>query len=668
MARLCADGPSDGQLLERFADHRDEAAFEALLLRHGPMVWNVCNRVLGNASDADDAFQATFLVLLRKARSIARRDSVGSWLHGVAYRVALDARARAVRRRTHEREGATMPTEEHRADATWTEVRRVLDEELRRLPEKYRAPLVLCYLEGKTNDEAAEQLGCSRGTIAGRLSRARDLLRGRLTRRGVTLTSTALGAILTENAASALVPAALLHATEKAMATGGVSASAVALAEGVIRTMFVTKLKVLGLIAVLLLLSGGAGWFWHQAQGNPPSPDTVSPEVPKQRVPADERDDRLALVKGNTQFAFDLYAQLRQTEGNVVYSPYSISTALAMTRAGARGKTAEEMDKVLHFDLSQEQLHPAAGALVRDLTAAPKGKERNYQLYVANALWGQENYGFLNEFLTLTRKQYDADLTEVDFINAREEARKTINSAVEKQTQDKVKDLLKEPHLTPRTRLVLTNAVYFKAEWETKFDRGSTAERPFQLTAERRVKVPTMFQAARTGYLDSDTFQLVELPYAGKDLSMLVLLPKKVDGLAEVEKTLTADKLTEWQGKLRETRLSVFLPKFKVTSDFELAKVLKAMGMKQAFDEQKADFTGMYKGSERLYIQEVVHKTFTDVNEEGTEAAGATAVILGPGAPAPDVNFHADHPFVFLVRENRSGSVLFVGRVVDPTK
>jgi serpin B len=676
-----AGDPTDGSLLTRFADRRDEAAFELLLLRHGPMVWNVCRRVLGSAGDADDAFQATFLVLVRKAGSIAKRDSVASWLHGVARRIALDARAAAARRRAHERRGAAMPTEGLPADAARAEVRRVLDEELSRLPEKYRAPLVLCYLEGRTNDEAAGQLGCSRGTIAGRLARARDLLRGRLARRGLALTAAAVATALAE-AAPAPLPAGLLTTTLKAAAaytaaTAVASPTAVALAEGALRAMFLSKLKVAAAVAAaVVLLGAGAGWLWPRAEAEPAPPDP-QPAAP---APADDpararvadpdraKKDRPALVEGNTRFACDLYARLRESAGNVVYSPYSISTALAMTRAGARGQTAEEMDRVLHFGLPQERLHPAAGALARALGGADSRK-RSYQLTVAHALWGQKNYGFLDEFLTLTRTHYGAALTEVDFINARQEARKTINAAVAKQTQGKVKDLLQPEHLKPITRLVLTNAVYFKAEWDSKFARETTQSLAFRVSAERKVDVPTMTQTAMFNYLEGDTFQLLELPYAGKELSMLVLLPRKANGLAELEKSLAQEKLAEWQGKMRPATVVVFLPKFKSTGSFQLKPVLWAMGMERAFDMERADFSGMDGGSGPLFIQDVIHKTFVDVNEEGTEAAGATAVVIGLGGVPPEgATFRADHPFVFWVRDNRSGSVLFAGRVADPTK
>jgi serpin B len=677
-------GPTDGQFLERFALHSDEAAFEALVQRHAPMVWNVCRRVLGNPADADDAFQATFLVLVRKAGSIAHRDSAASWLHAVAFHIALNARSAAARRRLHERQEAAMAATEPSADAVWSDVRRVLDEELDRLPEKYRAPLVLCYLEGKTNDEAADQLGWTRGTVAGRLSRARDLLRGRLARRGLALSSAALAATLSENAASATVPVALSHLPWKAAhgyaaARQAAPAAAAALAEGALYTMFFHRLKIAALfLAALAVMAAGAGWFWQQAlaaPANPPPPQkTVQPPPQVKPLvlnndPAQAKADRPALVQGNNAFACDLYDELRQTPGNFVYSPYSISTALGMTYAGARGTTADEMAKVLHFTLPQERLHPAAGALARDLAGETAAKKRKYHLQLANALWGQKDLAFRDDFITLTRTSYGAGLYKVDFINARDDARREINDWVARETKDKIKDLLQDGHLSPATRLVLTNAIYFKADWVVKFDTNWTKAKPFQVAADKKVDAQMMSQRSHLNHLDGGTFQMLELPYEGKEVSMLVLLPKKADGLPELEKALTAEQLAAWHGKLKQIDVQIHLPKFKMTSAFELKKALSRMGMPTAFQFPGANFSGI-TGEPSLFISQVVHKTMIDVNEEGTEAAGATAVVMDTGGEPPPnpVRFDADHPFVFLVRDNASGSILFVGRVADPTR
>jgi serine protease inhibitor len=418
------------------------------------------------------------------------------------------------------------------------------------------------------------------------------------------------------------------------------------------------------LLSVVLMGHSAVAESWNANRETPTMPKAFA--VEDDQVAAE--DDRLTLVKGNTAFACDLYEKLRREDGNVVYSPFSLSAALAMTYAGGRGETAEQMAKMLHFTLPPERLHTAAGALIRDLASRDDGKRRRYQLHVANAIWGQKNYGFLDDFRTLTRDKYGASLTEVDFLKAREQARKTINGWVEQQTQDKIRDLLQANHLTSDMRLVLTNAIYFKADWEVKFFKSATTEQPFQVTEERKVDVPMMDRTGRVPYLDGGTFQMVDLPYTRNELSMLVLLPTKVDGLQELEKSLTADKLAEWHGKLKQTETQVLLPRFKVTGTFELSKVLTEMGMGLPFGP-RADLSGMNGGREPLQISAVVHQTFVDVNEEGTEAAAATAVsVARAGLPMKSVTFRADHPFVFLIRDNRSGSIMFLGRVLDPTR
>jgi serpin B len=372
--------------------------------------------------------------------------------------------------------------------------------------------------------------------------------------------------------------------------------------------------------------------------------------------------DKAEAVQGNNAFALDLYAKLRSQEGNLFVSPASISTALAMTYAGARGPTADEMAKTLHFTLAPDRLHPALGALLHDLHG--DGKSRGYRLAIANALWAQKGQPFLPPYLQLTRQCYGANLQEVDFAGATEEARRTINAWVEKQTQDKIKDLLQQGVLDSTTRLVLTNAIYFKGDWQEPFKKDQTRDAPFQLSSTEKVNVPLMNRTGEFNYLEGDNFQALELPYAGKDLSMVVLLPKKVDGLADVEKTLTAEKLASALAKLRHEEVVVSLPRFQVTSEFSLKGTLAAMGMPLAFSD-KADFSGM-DGKEDLFLSAVVHKAFVDVNEEGTEAAAATGVVIAwKSLPARQV-FRADHPFLFLIRDRRSGSILFLGRLVKP--
>jgi serpin B len=378
------------------------------------------------------------------------------------------------------------------------------------------------------------------------------------------------------------------------------------------------------------------------------------------KAPADTK----AVVKGNTEFALALYRQLRGQKGNLFISPYSISTALAMTYAGARGQTAEEMARALNFPSGHQRLHTAFAKLLVDLNG--DGKKRGYQLSVANALWGQKNFGFLPDFLNLTRDSYGAGLNEVDFQGATEEARKTINAWVEKQTQDKIKDLLQPGVLNASTCLVLTNAIYFKGFWDSQFNKKATQQRPFHLQGGESVKVPLMYQKGKFRYLDGGDFQALELPYQGKDLSMVILLPKKADGLAALEEKLTASNLAGWLGRLHRDEVHVTLPRFKMIREFRLRGALAALGMRRAFAPGQADFTGMSGSGRKLFVSEVIHKAFVDVNEEGTEAAAATAVIVKKEAAAEPTVFRADHPFLFLIQDLRTGSVLFLGRLTNP--
>ena len=384
---------------------------------------------------------------------------------------------------------------------------------------------------------------------------------------------------------------------------------------------------------------------------------------------SEPQDGMQAVVEGNTEFAFDLYEKLKDDSkikkagGNLFFSPYSISTALAMTWAGARGMTEKQMAEVLHFTLPKTQLHKAFGSLEKKLNEA--GQEGRYQLSVANALWGQAGYNFLDEFLELTEKSYGAGLKEVDFVTQAEKVRLIINAWVEEKTQEKIKDLIKRGVLDRLTRLVLTNAIYFKGDWLNQFDKKRTRDEPFKLKRREQVKVPMMHIKERFKYWADDKLQVLQLPYKGEELSMVILLPVKEDGLSDMEKSLTSESLEKWLKGLRKQEIMVALPKFKMTTDFELAEYLKKMGMPDAFGGN-ADFSGM-TGDKSLFISAVIHKAFVAVDEEGTEAAAATAVIMGrTSVSAPPKVFRADHPFLFIIKDKRSQSILFMGRVMNP--
>jgi serpin B len=383
---------------------------------------------------------------------------------------------------------------------------------------------------------------------------------------------------------------------------------------------------------------------------------------------AADRPDAAKLVAGNTAFGCELYGELKSEAGNLFLSPFSISTALGMAAAGARGKTREEMDRVLHLP---EGAPAAFGAVLKSLNDEPDAKKRGFTLATANALWAQKGYPWKAEYKKLVAADYGAGLFDVDFQGQPEASRGTINAWVEKETRDKIKDLLPQGSVTPMTRLVLTNAIYFKGDWADKFKKENTKDAPFTLSDGKKAEAVLMHRVGGFQYAETDAYQVLDLPYAGKRVSMTVILPRKPDGLPAVEKELSGEKLAAvLKGLHFERTVHVHLPKFKVEKRFTLNKPLKDMGMKAAFTAA-ADFGGMHDGGENLAISAVLHKAFVDVNEEGTEAAAATGVVIAPtAAPVPrqPKYFRADRPFLYLIRDHQTGSVLFLGRLTEPAK
>jgi serpin B len=378
-------------------------------------------------------------------------------------------------------------------------------------------------------------------------------------------------------------------------------------------------------------------------------------------------NDIASLAGGNTAFALDLYARLKTADGNLFFSPYSISTCLAMTYAGARGDTEAQMAQTLRFDTNQLQLAASFGELQKQLNN--EQEKKGMELNIANGLWAQNDHPFLTAFLDVAKQSYGANLKQADFRTRSETARMEINDWVDHKTKGKITDLIQPGVLGPATRLVLVNAIYFKGSWTREFDKHSTTKAPFTVTPNQKPEVPLMNLTADFKYAEVDGLQLLELPYVGDDLSMIVLLPRELDGLKGMEDLLNTQTLDLWLAQAREQKVAVFLPKFKLSAQFSLAKPLAEMGMTDAFSPN-ANFSGM-DGERDLFISAVVHKAFVDVNEEGTEAAAATGVVMRMNAvmmPRPTPIFRADHPFIFLIRDNHSGSVLFLGRLVDPTR
>ena len=385
--------------------------------------------------------------------------------------------------------------------------------------------------------------------------------------------------------------------------------------------------------------------------------------------------EAVPVVTGNTAFACDLYGRLSGGDGNLFLSPHSISACLGMTRAGAAGATAVQMDEVFHFPADGlgagfKALDSALAApLVRDGYGRDAKQIPAYEIAIANRLFGQRGYAFKPAFLGQMKDDYGAGLEQLDIQSDPSAARSRINGWVEDQTRDRIKDLLPEGTPAPDTRLVLVNAIYFKSSWREPFRERATIDAPFHKADGTDVDARQMRRTAHFGYLGNESLQVLEMPYREGAMSMLVVLPRARDGLAAVEAGLTPDAIDGWVRGLKRAKVAVQFPKYEYTSSFDLTTTLGAMGMHDAFSATKADFSGMTE-EEPLFIGIVVHKAFVAVDEKGTEAAAATAVAMRAGSmPRPEepVAFTADRPFLFLIRHRATGAILFLGRVQDPS-
>ena len=420
-------------------------------------------------------------------------------------------------------------------------------------------------------------------------------------------------------------------------------------------------------ISVLAMTSCGVA---EESGQGPASGAVLASE--KERVAPDVSQSKVGeLVEGNSGFAFDLYRHLVEERGdeNLFYSPYSISLALAMTYAGARAETEEQMAETLHFRLPQDDLHPAFNALDQELARRGEGAEgkdeKGFRLNIANAIWGQRDYQFREAFLDVLATNYGAGLRVLNFEEAPEEARQTINEWVGEATEGKIEDLIPQGAIDPLTRLVLSNAIYFNAAWANPFEEEETEKGPFTLLDGSQVTVPMMHQTESFGYAEGDRYQALELPYDGGQMSMVILLPER-ESFEAFERALDAGRVQAILSELEHKQVSLTMPTFEFDSRFSLSQTLAAMGMPDAFSTG-ADFSGM-TGSPDLFISDVLHKAFVSVDEEGTEAAAATAVVMKLSAmPEEPVAFTIDHPFLFLIRDIETGAVLFVGRVMDPS-
>jgi len=431
-----------------------------------------------------------------------------------------------------------------------------------------------------------------------------------------------------------------------------------------------TKLLSILMLITLLALTGCGGNGIDVPSDHLAPGKIVQSEAQRVASPNVAEADVAELAARSNAFAFDLYQAVREDKDNLFYSPYSISLALAMTYAGARGETEQQMADTLHFTLPQDRLHPAFNALDLELASRAEGTEgqdgEGFRLNIVNSIWGQSDYSFVPEFLDVLAKDYGAALRLLDFESAPEESRKTINEWTSDQTEGKIKDLIPQGAINELTRLVLANAIYFNAAWSHPFEEKQTQDGDFHLLDGGQVTVPMMQQTELLGYSEGEGYQAIELPYVGEKLSMVILLPAS-GRFEEFERSLDAERVDAIVEDLAQKNVALTMPKFDFDSSFQLADTLAGMGMPDAFSPETANLAGM-DGTRKLFIQDVMHKAFVSVDEAGTEAAAATAVVAGiTSAPSSPVEVTVDRPFVFLIRDIEINVILFVGRVVNPS-
>lgn len=389
-----------------------------------------------------------------------------------------------------------------------------------------------------------------------------------------------------------------------------------------------------------------------------------------------------AVANANNQFAIDLYNEInKESNENIFFSPWSISTAVAMTYEGARGETANEIQNVFHFPIDDNSRRSSYAKMLNKLNKA-SGK---YKLHTANAIWLQEDYPFLDDYKNTISRYYLGEIKNLDFVKNPSGSSSKINNWVSKNTNNKIKDIVSPNMFNDLTRAVLTNAIYFKGKWEHQFDRDDTKPEDFTLESGQKIKVPMMRLTDEDldfNYAESDGIQILEMPYQGDKVSMLVLLPRtdvsnsrfrgdenqpQISSITELESLLTEEKLEEWRNKLRSQTVYIYMPKYKFETSYSLTDYLKMMGMEIPFKVGEADFSGM-DGTNNLYISDVLHKAYIDVYEEGTEAAAATVVMMQTLSAPMYVTFRADHPFIFIIQEKETGNILFMGKVNNPTQ
>lgn len=418
------------------------------------------------------------------------------------------------------------------------------------------------------------------------------------------------------------------------------------------------------LVVVALLILGIGGFYASQKYFTAPKVDENIQQTPN--GVGTQQNQNVALA--NNQFGLDLYlryAKNKKAGENIFFSPFSISSAIGMTYEGARGITAQEIADVFHFPSDIQKLRNEYKSIYENINS----KNEYYKLSVANSLWVQKDYKLSDDYIKNVKTYYDGQVTNLNFIEEVDKAVNTINSWVESKTANKIKNLLSKENVPPSTRLILTNAIYFKGEWLNKFREYTTKEKEFIAGDGSKYQTKMMRQVNYFDYAESDNIQLLKLPYIGDNLSMLVILPKN-NNLSSTEKSFNYKQLNGWILKLKSKKVDISMPKFKIETKESIAEDLKSMGMPTAFSNN-ADFSGITNTKE-LSISDVIHQTFIENKEDGTEAAAATAMTMMSSSPPPQPEkekiyiFNANHPFIFLIQQNKTGNILFMGRIAKP--
>jgi len=702
------------EVLQRLAHARDAQAWVLLVERHGAEIQRVCQRVLRDESLAEDACQETLLQLRDRAGAYAPQGAdpeaaARAWILQVACHTALHLlRKHRNDRQRDDRSAKARSTEQpsaSEAHAMDRETADALHRELAALPEAERTPILLHYYGSLGYAELAGALGCPEGTAKARVSRGLERLRQRLALLGLVFAAGELTAALAGSQAHA-AEAAVASATSRSAALPPEhlarwkellesprqpAVPAMATSTGVSTMVKVSAGLGLLLVAGLLVLTmtGTPG-----ADGAPPPAEkTVSAKlanIKPQAQPENEDKALAALVEGNNRFALALYGRLRAESGNLFFSPFSINAALTQAMAGARGQTAYEIAQLFgspvgieieHLEpkIQQDLVHPAFGRLLKRLQ--DPDTRRGYQLTVANSMWVQKELGLEAAFVGTLRDHYASGLKLADFKHDRDAALKAINAWVAEQTKQKITEILGDGSLTPDTRLVLANAIYFKSEWSHQFNKDRTHATPFKLLSKEEVKVPTMYESFHTlgharhelksRHLTPHGYDCIELPYKRGELSMLLCAPfgdaAPASQLEMLEDDLLARGLDAVFKSLKQVQVvRVYLPKFKFSKSTNLNSILESLGLESAFESEKADFSGITR-NEKLFTARFSHKAIVDVDEAGTEAAAVTIMESeAKDDPADEQTFKADRPFVFAIRENKTGLILFMGRVTDP--